>query len=476
MVATITVIGADARITGNFPLSVVLEATSYYQQGFQFTPKYKMGMWDGKIRLFRRSNSSFPAGLTKGVTEALQEEGVKVMVDDRRQRPAISSLPKGIKLHGVSFEYPYEYQLECMEKMVLNQRGVVAVATNGGKTEIACLVAACLRVPTLFLVPGKELLYQTQRRFATRFGLSENEVGIIGDGIWRPNQWVTVAIVASIYEALKAGKEKAIKLLDKIELVFADECHRAASDSWYEVLRACNAFFRFGMSGTPLKRSDGADLKLVAATGPVVFEIRNKFLIERGISSEAEIRLVPIRQPDNIPKKTPYVDVYRLGVTENLHRNRTICTLADQLVKEGKRVIILVREIGHGHQLDKRLWSFKTQSFLTHQFISGQEPSVVRQKAIKDFEKGEIQILIATTILDEGVDIPCIDALILAGGGKSTIKTLQRVGRGLRKGSTGKLIVIDTVDFQHRYLLDHSFQRISDYRAEDCFTIIEHKV
>lgn len=476
MVATITIAGADARITGDFPLSPVIEATSYYQQGFQFTPRYKMGAWDGRIRLFRRSQSSFPAGLASSVMEALKAEGVRVLLDDQRQRPAISPLPSKIELHGVSFAYPYDYQLDCMAKMVEGQRGVVAVATNGGKTEIACLVSACLRLPTLFLVPGKELLYQTQRRFATRFGLSENEVGVIGDGIWKPNQWVTIAIVASLYEALKAGKEKAIHFLDRVQLVFADECHRAASDSWYEVLRACNAFFRFGMSGTPLKRSDGADLKLVAATGPILYEIRNKFLIERGISSEAEIRLVAIKQPDNIPRRTPYKDVYRVGITENLHRTRILCTLADQFVKEGKRVVILVREIEHGRQFDKRLWSFKTNSFLTHQFISGQEPSAVRQKAIKDFEKGELQVLIASTILDEGVDIPSIDAIILAGGGKSTIKTLQRIGRGLRKGATGKLIVVDTVDFQHRYLLEHSSQRIADYREEDCFTIVEHKV
>lgn len=475
MVATITILGADAQISGDFPLSPIMEATSFYQQGYQFSPRFKAGTWDGRVRLFKRLTSTFPSGLVQEVVTALKEEGVRVQVDDQRQCPPISPIPSNMQLHGVNFKYPYDYQLECMEKMVTAQRGVVAVATNGGKTEIACLVSACLRVPTLFLVPGKELLYQTQKRFAIRFGLTIDEIGIIGDGIWRPDQWVTIAIVASLYDALKAGKPKVAELLDSIQLIFADECHRAASDSWYHVLRACNAFFRYGMSGTPLKRSDGADLKLVAATGPIIYEIRNKFLIERGISSKAEIKLVPIRQPD-IPKKTPYKDVYRIGITENLYRNRALCAIVDQLAKDNLRVVMLVKEIEHGHQLDKRLWSYKTQSFLTHQFISGKEPSDVRQRALRDFEKGDLQVLIATSILDEGVDIPCIDALVLAGGGKSSIKTLQRIGRGLRKGKSGQLIVVDTVDFQHRYLLEHSQQRITDYREEDCFTIVEHKV
>lgn len=748
MVATITIIGADAQLSGDFPLSPVIEATSYLQQGYQFTPRYKMGTWDGRVRLFRRLNSTFPAGLTHDVAAALKDEGVQVVIDDQRRRPPLSPIPKDIKLFGVSFEYPYDYQLDCMEKMVLAQRGVVAIATNGGKclapatpillfsgktktaeqvqvgdllmgpdskprrvlstctgtddmflvdpkrcgesftcnsahvltifdpttetvvdvslqeflgwnkdrcrlsrlvrtgvtfpahedqlavdpwllglwyadgrkdlnfveiskpdsavelallsiateagltlncyrykdkcpawrlvtdkgkpnnllrslrsiygsgkrlpfryltgsveerssflaglidgdgssdgmniewmsnnqawakdfaflarslgfgasirskkvmlptwdsprtywrvvlsgstaslplrlirkhsypkkqsklvgfriepvgrgpycgftlsgdgrfllgdftithnTEIACLVAACLRVPTLFLVPGKELLYQTQRRFAKRFGLTDNEIGIIGDGIWKPNQWVTVAIVASIYEALKAGKEKAVNLLDNIELIFADECHKVGSDSWYEILRICNAFFRYGLSGTPLRRSDGADLKLIAATGPIIYEVRNKMLIERGISSEAEIRLMPIRQPE-IPRKTPYRDVYKVGITENLYRNRALCGVVDQLVKEGRRVVVMVKEIDHGNQIDKRLWSFKGQAFITHKFINGQESSYVRQQALREFEKGDLQVLIATSILDEGVDLPCIDAIVLAGGGK----------------------------------------------------------
>jgi superfamily II DNA or RNA helicase len=767
-----------------------------------------MGIWDGRIRLFKRLNSTFPAGLTKDVAKALEAEGVKVEIDDQRRCPPIAPIPKDIKLFGVSFEYPYDYQLDCMEKMIIEQRGVVAIATGGGKcltpdtpvllhngtvvradqvevgdelmgpdsmprrvlsittgideiyhvmpnrcgepfgcnkehiltlfdnkckkiidvslseylrwnkdrkrlsrlvrtgvvfpkhenplvvdpwllgiwyaegrknlsfveisnpdkeveyelrawakkydftlnvyvdnrnnrcpswrlvtprgkenwlltclrylyddgehlpfryltgttqerseflagiidgdgssdgknieiiskhknwaldiaflarslgfgasirpkkvklktwtecrtywrvvlvgstvnlplrlarkhcyskaftthtgfriqhigvgkycgftldgdgrfvlgdftithnSEIACLVAACLRLPTLFLVPGKELLYQTQKRFAVRFGLSIDEIGIIGDSIWKPNQWITIAIVASMYEALKAGKDKAINLLDSTQLLFIDECHKASSDSWYDVVRSCNAFFRYGLSGTPLKRSDGADLKLIAATGPIIYEIRNKFLIEKGINSEAEIRLIPMRQPE-IPKKTPYRDVYRVGVVDNLYRNRILCMVISQLVEKGHRVVVMVKEIEHGNQLEKRLWTFKSQSFLTHQFINGKEPSSVRQRAIRDFENGDLQILICSTILDEGVDIPCIDAIVLAGGGKSSIKTLQRIGRGLRKGKTGKLIIVDTIDFQHKYLLEHSYQRLQDYRAEDCFTIVEHKV
>lgn len=473
MKATITIEGAQARLSGQFPQKPVVDATSYFKQGYQFMPKFRQGFWDGRVKLYSPTKKTFPAGLSHLVKEALEEADVHVQLDDRRSCPPLPPRYKeDTVLHGVSFDYPYDFQLEAMEKMILDQRGIAAVATNGGKTEIACLIASCLRLPTLFLVPGKELLYQTQQRFAKRFGISTDEIGIIGDKHWKPNQWITVAIVASLYQRLNNKKQVAWDLLMGTDLLFIDECHKTGADTWFDVARSCDAFFRFGLSGTPLKRTDGADLRLLAATGPVLYEMRNKELIARGISSEVEVQFLPIRKPV-IPKGTPYHDAYKAGIVNNIYRNRAISVLADRFVQQGKNVVILVKEIPHGWELDKRLWTFKQRSFLTHQFINGEMDSSVRQQALRDFESGDLRVLIATSILDEGVDLPNIDVLIMAGGGKSSIKTLQRVGRGIRLGGTGKLIVVDFVDFLNNYLLEHSHQRFTDYRDEDCFEIRE---
>lgn len=471
MVATITIDGAVAQITGDYPIGIVREVTSYYKQGYQFTPRYRSGHWDGKVHLLSRLRKTFPAGLVEDVRSALIENGTKVMVDDHRSCPPIPPIDKFINLQGVSFDYPYDYQPDCMEQMILKKRGVIAVATNGGKSEIACLVIACLRLPTLFLVPGKDLLYQTRKRFAERLDMHEIDIGIIGDGHWNPKQWITVATIDTLSNRLK--KDYCREFLQSVDIMFADECHHVGSDSAYKVLSNCSAYFRYGMSGTPLKRSDGADLRLIAATGPVIYEIRNKELIERGVSSEVEIHFHKIKKP-TLDKKMPYQDVREEGIVENLARNRKICSVASDFASQDKRVLILVRELAHGHELDKRLWTNKQIDFTPHQFINGKEEMEVRLSALRDFERGDLKILIATSILDEGVDIPNIDVLIFAGGGKSSIKTMQRVGRGIRRGDGNKrLIVVDFADFQHRYLLDHSFQRFNDYKAEDCFDILE---
>jgi len=471
---TIVINGADACIEGIVPWNTVIDATSYFSPGYQFSPRFRMHQWDGRIKLFKLRTRSFPAGLTKDVQTALSEIGVKTHVDERRKMPALPPLDvnwtRGLELEGVNFAYPYDYQTDVAEKMLEAQRGIVAIATNGGKTEIACLVTAALRLPTLFLVPGKELLHQTAKRFTKRLRLPESDpCGVVGDGIWKEGSWVTVASVPTLFQSL--AKERGRKLLERSQLVFADECHHTGADSWYLVLRACNAFFRYGMSGTPLKRTDGADLRLVGVTGPLIAEIRNKELIQRGISNKVKIEIIRIDQPDDIDPATPYQDVYQIGIVENPYRNRALCKKIEEKVAAKKSVIVLVKEIFHGDRLDENLWKYC--KFVPHKFINGQETSEVRQRALAEFESGALKVLIATSILDEGVDIPNIDVMVLAGGGKSSIKTLQRIGRGLRRGgSSDTLEVVDTADFTHEYLLKHSLQRLEDYKAEDCFEII----
>jgi superfamily II DNA or RNA helicase len=77
-------------------------------------------------------------------------------------------------------------------------------------------------------------------------------------------------------------------------------------------------------------------------------------------------------------------------------------------------------------------------------------------------------VFIASPIFDEGIDVPRVDTVILACGGKSYVKLLQRIGRGMRKKDDGKneLIIIDFIDDTNKYLLKHSDRRIKTYVSE----------
>ena len=100
-------------------------------------------------------------------------------------------------------------------------------------------------------------------------------------------------------------------------------------------------------------------------------------------------------------------------------------------------------------------------------FTNGTLTTEVREKVLQDMKEGTLKILIATSILDEGVDISGINAIWLGAGGKSLRQTLQRVGRGLRKKADGSgLTVYDFLDYCHPYLTKHSLARYKIYKAE----------
>jgi len=87
---------------------------------------------------------------------------------------------------------------------------------------------------------------------------------------------------------------------------------------------------------------------------------------------------------------------------------------------------------------------------------------------LEDFRNREIPVLLSSKILDEGVSIDSIDCLILAGSKKSKIRTLQRLGRGLRGQ---RLIVVEFSNLCHKFLIEHSLTRLADYEAEECFPV-----
>jgi len=468
---TISIVGHRAYIDGRFPLAVVRKATSYYVDGFIYSKAYKRRVWDGKKHLFDQVSNSMPAGLVPLVIEELKvydpQGSVRLVDDSAANCPPIGN--KGFSLLGIEFgKGVFDYQLAAAKAMVEGKKGILRIATNGGKTEVACAVTKHIALPTLFLVDRVVLVYQTVSRFAKRLGMREEDIGFVGDGEYRLGKWITVATPASLTNRLDLPDVK--KLLSTIQVVISDECHHVAGDTHYDVLSHVHAYFRFGLSGTPLDRSDGADLRLLAQTGPVLYDVSNKLLVERGISVPPSVEMVKIHTPI-IPHKgaLTYRDVETLGIVTNNHLNTKAATLAIQHARNGEQVVMLVDKKAQGKALSLLLEKHSDKPWA---YLTGSEKGEKRLKVLQQFTECQVNILVATPILDEGVDIPNIDVLILCAGGKAKIRLLQRVGRGLRT-NTGKkrLLVYDFANFCHKWLLRHSLERLKTYKDEACFLI-----
>lgn len=448
--------------------------------------KKKYRNWDGMIRLFHKGHRTFPIGLLPIVRKILDNHEVQHVVTH-----ADTNLVK-VSFGGLSKDFPTrDYQFDVVKAALQQQVGVLRVATGGGKTVIAGHIIEAIGQPAVFLVHTKDLLYQAVDMFGEMF--SPDKVGIIGDGKIDIKE-ITVATIQTMSRvygvnyihddfddsekweddatgSMAVGsKGKWIRdAMAHVGVVFMDECHRVAAPTAMEVMRnLSNPRFRFGLSASPW-RDDGADLAIQACLGPVAYSITASDLIDLGFLVPPIIRIIDI-PPRSFPRRVPYATIYKEYIVENEDRNACIVYSASSMVRRGKPCLVLVQHIRHGEHL-QRLISDALGTWVP--FISGRDSALARKEALDDIRDGKSGILIASVIADEGLDLKPLSGLILAGGGKSSVKALQRIGRTLRpfKGKNNAEIV----DFndQAKYLIHHSAARMALYETEPRWKIID---
>jgi len=191
----------------------------------------------------------------------------------------------------------------------------------------------------------------------------------------------------------------------------------------------------------------------------VIGELTIDEAVELGILAEPKIKLVKSRYNPKIRELRTYATVYEEGIVQNNHRNQTIVTLASEYAKEGKTVLIMVNKIDHGKNIED-LGGFT--------FVRGETTGEARDRAKQLIIDRKLKVIITTNVWREGINIPNLDVVINAGGGKSEIATLQSIGRGLRKtDKKEKVIIVDFFDPSHPYLVSHFGERVCLYFSQN---------
>jgi superfamily II DNA or RNA helicase len=446
--------------------------TTGFAANYFFSTLYKKKRWDGKIRFYSRRSKSFPTGLLTRVIKAFIQGRMVIHLTDVRKKPKIQS--NSVVLNGIELR---PFQKECMNLCTARfNRGVIACAVNSGKTEIAIAIVKKLGIKSLWLTDSISLLSQTYKRFVTRLG-NESQLGTIVGGEFNPN-FITIGSVDTLWSYCKKAKkdptsEKSklfYEFLDSIQLVINDECAKVPAETWYKILcQLKNAYYRYGLSGSPYKGSI-EDYYLIGSTGETVYEVTSSQLIRMGISSRPAFEIININLPHHPllqdetgkKKKTPWPKIREVGIIKNEHRNAIITTKAKTQADLGERVVILFSMLDHGNLLFEDLYGLIGERVAV---LTGKHTNDERIEVLENFKPGNI--ILASNIFDEGVDIAGgIDCLILAGGGKSDQKSVQRVGRALRMNSRGVVKIIDFKDNVNKILCRHSMQRIKSYREE----------
>lgn len=473
------------------------ETLAFSVPSAKYMDLFKRKKWDGKKRFFDYKTQTFPIGLLPYVMRAGTDRSIQVV--DKRVFSTINMSP--LTLNTIDIYAPERaYQLKTIEMCLEHKNCLIEAATNAGKTAIfSGLVKKVHPAPTLILTHSKLLLDQIVGFIEQYTGF---ECGFItaSDIKIRP---VTVAMIKTLKNRLTVEQEVAV-FFESLQCVIHDEVHHSQAKQFSTILEACQAPYRWGFSGTVPPEKDFNGVLVRQYFGPVVFKISNDELIELKISAKPKIHVYEMAVDVNMraayaqartdtddlrakneveekagrQKKKPdtYYDHYFIkrafdividrGVVNNPERNEKVLEILQK--NPQKSTLVVVDYIAHGALIEKML----LESNVDVRFISGDSvhPSGVaehREQALTDFKAGKLQVLVSTSIVDEGLDISRIEVLVLLAGKKSRRQLLQRIGRSLRrKEGENAVAIYDFCDLGNKHLLKHSRERLAIYKAE----------
>lgn len=209
-------------------------------------------------------------------------------------------------------------------------------------------------------------------------------------------------------------------------------------------------------------------MRLMASSGPIAIKVTEKMLIDRGILATPKFKIANLKnKPDKLLRGTSWQAAYRLGIVNNEERNQVAVIEAVRAARYGLSSMILIQQKKHGEILRDML----TARGLRVEFIQGENDQEERATALNKLAKNEIDVLIGTTILDVGVDVPAVGMIILMGGGKAEVALRQRIGRGLRAKKSGPnvALIIDFDDPFNSHTKAHAMQRYSIIKETEGF-------
>lgn len=409
----------------------------------------KEGRWDGYYRFFSMATKSFPTGLLSTVLSHLDDRKISYIIKDERIKPV-----KYLDIHS-TIELR-TYQKRVFDIVSNEDRGVIWLPVNAGKTFIAMQLMAEFGVNTLWVTRSLELLKQTRDLIIENLHIKD--IGLIGAGVFDIKP-ITIGMIQSLSKNSKSSKYMNL-IAKSFDMLIFDEVHAVAKNTYENFVTNADIYYKFGLSGTPKHRSDVDITSMIGAFGDVIVKMDSKTLESMGVSVPADINMIEIENPKN---SYEYTEAYEELIIKNDTRNGLVAELANKLKANGKQVIIMVDRIAHGEIINSHLKQYDINA----PFIYGEHSVEERQRVIDNFEAGKNKIVIASTILNEGLNIKSIDCIIVAGAGMSPIRTIQRVGRVLRKRiGKDRALVIDFWDKNNKFLEAHSKKRLSTYQYE----------
>ena len=458
----------------------------YEDPSARYRPAYKLGRWDGTVSFFGIGGTTYLSMLPQ-VLEYLESKNYYIELEDLRNSTNLQfdeifedfwgdqTWPEGHRFAGEKIRLRGD-QVEVINKFLENPQCIQEIATGFGKTITTATLAKITEKygRTVTIVPNKSLVEQTEEDFIN-VGL---DVGVYYGDRKNLDKTHTICTWQSLNILDKNSKDigedellTLATLLEGVSTVMVDEVHMAKAEVLKNLLtrNLANAPIRWGLTGT-VPKADHEFQSIRASLGEVVHRVNAHELQEAGVLSKCHVNII---QTAEWKEFSGYAEELKYLVT-NKERVEFMASMIKDIADTGN-TLVLVDRIECGTMLQTRL--SELFSVLAGSpdvaFISGKVKTKDRKTEYDEIKTADNKIIIATYgVAAVGINIPRIFNLVLVEPGKSFVRVIQSIGRGIRKADDKDFVQIWDFTASTKYAKRHLTERKKFYNeAEYPFTI-----
>jgi superfamily II DNA or RNA helicase len=359
-------------------------------------------------------------------------------------------------IHQKGLILAYDNYIKFREIKLYFPQGVCDTSTNSGKTSvIAGIYLNLTTIERILIIIHRKTVYDQLVKF---FKLIVPEVGQINADRYEIKP-VTIGMIQTMAKHLDDPNRK--KDLAQFTVLAIDECHLGGASMYAKVSVHCTgAGMRIGTSGTAFDSNNVINKMIsVGILGPKIAYISKREMMDAGISCPVKV----FTHLSNTILRAPVLD-YTSCLETLVYKSIERVSIIGRIIKERSKigpVLIAIDKTNHGLFLQEQLKNIGIETELTH----SKDKDITRK--IEAFTNGEIDALISTSVLREGVNMPLIQTIIYASGGISKVSIKQWMGRGERLHESKTEFEFHDIMDVGKYVMGHSLKRLKIYYDEN---------
>ena len=447
----------------------ISDACKYFLPHAYHMPSYKLGRWDGCVRYCDIGGRTYFHLLEK-LIPIVQADGYEIEVKDMRNAWTFNfkevtqtsydhvAWPKKHPAEGQPVILR-DYQVDVINKFLENTQSLQEIATGAGKTLItAVLSQKCEEYGrTIVIVPNKDLVVQTEKDYIN-MGL---DVGVLYGDRKQFDKTHTICTWQSLSVLEKKSKNYEAdfpidEFLEDVACIMVDEVHKAKADVLRNLLSGVFAHvpIRWGLTGT-IPQDEHEAVGVGCSLGPVVGHMSSKELQDRGVLADLDINILQLQ--DGMIQFSNYAQELKWLVTDE-NRLKEISAIIQAAAVNGN-TLVLIDRIATGERLAELNPDWV--------FVSGSMKQQDRQDNYDDISEMDNKVIVATYgVAAVGINIPRIFNLVMLEPGKSFVRVVQSIGRGIRKASDKDYLNVLDITSNLKYSKRHLTKRKQFYKEQ----------